>query len=158
MSSPRTIGDALYLRGLEEQNHHSLILRAAPAPAVNAIGFRVLEEADLDRAVELCATRGLAHRFVARHAQGRTLEMIDPQGIRIELTASMTHVPRLLQRYAEHRGARPQRIDHVNCFSPDVQAGYDFYRRARLSRQRVHRDRRHTRSVGRVDASQGQRP
>ena len=121
-------GDALYLRGLEEQNHHSLILRAATAPVVNAIGFRVLEDADLDRAVEFCTARGLAHRYGDRHAQGRTLEMIDPQGIRIELTASVTHVPRLLQRYAEHRGARPQRIDHVNCFSPDVQAGFDFYR------------------------------
>ena len=71
-------GDALYLRGLEEQNHHSLILRAATAPVVNAIGFRVLEEADLDRAAEFCAARGLAHRYVDRHAQGRTLEMIDP--------------------------------------------------------------------------------
>jgi catechol 2,3-dioxygenase len=33
----------------------------------------------------------------------------------------------MLQRYATHRGARIQRIDHINCFTPDVQASYDFY-------------------------------
>src|SRR5262245_27138071 len=115
-------GDALFLRGLEEQNHHSLVLRASSTPAANAVGFKVFEDADLDRAAQFCATRGLAHRFVDRHAQGRTLELTDPLGIRVELTAAITHVPRLLQQYSAHRGARPQRIDHVNCFAPDVQA------------------------------------
>ena len=33
----------------------------------------------------------------------------------------------MLQQYAHHRGARIQRIDHINCFTPDVQASYDFY-------------------------------
>jgi catechol 2,3-dioxygenase len=33
----------------------------------------------------------------------------------------------MLQRYAAHRGGRIQRIDHINCFTPDVQASYDFY-------------------------------
>ena len=32
-----------------------------------------------------------------------------------------------LQRYGSYRGARIQRIDHVNCFTPDVQASHDFY-------------------------------
>ena len=34
---------------------------------------------------------------------------------------------RMLQRYAAYQGARIQRIDHINCFTPDVQASYDFY-------------------------------
>jgi catechol 2,3-dioxygenase len=33
----------------------------------------------------------------------------------------------MLQRYAYHVGARIQRIDHINCFTPDVQVSYDFY-------------------------------
>ena len=33
----------------------------------------------------------------------------------------------MLQRYAAYQGARIQRIDHINCFTPDVQASYDFY-------------------------------
>jgi catechol 2,3-dioxygenase len=121
-------GDVLFLRGLEEQNHHSLVLRASTGAVVHAIGFRVLEDADLDRATAFCVARRLPHRFVSRHAQGRTLEMIDPLGVRLELTAEVTRVPRLLQQYGAYRGARPQRIDHVNCFVPDVQAGCDFYR------------------------------
>ncbi len=34
----------------------------------------------------------------------------------------------MLQQYTAHQGARIQRIDHLNCFTPDVQASYDFYR------------------------------
>ncbi len=34
---------------------------------------------------------------------------------------------RMLQRYAAYQGARIQRIDHINCFTPDVQGSYDFY-------------------------------
>ena len=33
----------------------------------------------------------------------------------------------MLQKYGAHQGARIQRIDHLNCFTPDVQASYDFY-------------------------------
>ena len=33
----------------------------------------------------------------------------------------------MLQKYAAYQGARIQRIDHLNCFTPDVQASYDFY-------------------------------
>ena len=48
--------DAVYLRGLEEACHHSLVLRkSAAAPVCQAIGFRVLTEADLDIAKEYFA-------------------------------------------------------------------------------------------------------
>ena len=33
----------------------------------------------------------------------------------------------MLRKYAAYKGARIQRIDHINCFTPDVQASYDFY-------------------------------
>ncbi len=33
----------------------------------------------------------------------------------------------MLRHYSAYRGARIQRIDHVNCFTPDVQASHDFY-------------------------------
>ena len=45
----------------------------------------------------------------------------------IEFYAQMERTPSMLQKYAAHRGARIQRIDHLNCFTPDVQASYDFY-------------------------------
>lgn len=42
--------DALYLRGLEERNHHCVVLRRMDAPAVRRLGFKVHGEDDLDRA------------------------------------------------------------------------------------------------------------
>jgi catechol 2,3-dioxygenase len=39
----------------------------------------------------------------------------------------MDRVKPALQDYKKHLGARIQRIDHINCFTPDVQASYDFY-------------------------------
>src|SRR5262245_30797143 len=52
-------GEVLYLRGLEEQNHHSVVLRASSDAVVNAVGLRVLEEADLDRAEAFCVAGNL---------------------------------------------------------------------------------------------------
>ena len=51
----------------------------------------------------------------------------DPHGMPLDLYFRMDQVPSMLQRYAAHQGARIQRIDHINCFTPDVQASYDFY-------------------------------
>jgi catechol 2,3-dioxygenase len=119
--------DALYLRGLEERNHHSVVLRKGAAPDVTAIGFKVFSEEDLDLASHFCATRGLPHRLVERPAPGRTLAFSDPTGMPVELFFTMETVPSMLRRYGNYRGACIQRIDHVNCFSPDVQASYDFF-------------------------------
>src|SRR5436190_877811 len=53
-------GDALYLRGLEERNHHSVVLRKGPSPDVQAsydffteIGFRTTEYAAADESDQL---------------------------------------------------------------------------------------------------------
>ena len=42
--------DALYLRAVEERNHHSIVLRKTKEPSVTALGFKVASEEDLDRA------------------------------------------------------------------------------------------------------------
>lgn len=121
--------DALYLRGFEERNHHSVVLHRSPEPVAEAIGFAVLTDEDLDRAAAFCTREGLPHQFVTRHAQGRTLAFTDPIGTPVELFVAMDQVESLLRRYGAYRGACVQRIDHVNCFTPDVQASYDFYNR-----------------------------
>ena len=56
--------DALYLRGWEERQHHSLVLRqSAPAhpAAASRLGFRVRGEDDLDRLAEYAQARGADH-------------------------------------------------------------------------------------------------
>ncbi len=120
-------GDALYLRGIEERNHYSVVLRKADAPGVSALGFKVFSEEDLDKAAAYCETKGLAHRFVTKHGQGRTLSLTDPLGMPLELVFQMEQSECMIRKYACHRGAGIQRIDHLNCFTPDAQKSHDFY-------------------------------
>ncbi|MBX2823864.1 MAG: 3,4-dihydroxyphenylacetate 2,3-dioxygenase [Gammaproteobacteria bacterium] len=119
--------DALYLRALEERNHHSFVLRKADTAQCNAMGFKVASEQDLDLAYDWFTEQGLYAEWVGRDFQGRTLLCRDPLGSMLEFYAQMDQVERLLQKYGEYRVCHPQRIDHFNCFSNDVQQSVDFY-------------------------------
>jgi len=120
-------GDALYLRGVEERNHHSIVLRRSQEIGVDALGFKLASEEDLDRAAFWFARNGLPTSFPELPYQGRTLRTADPLGMPLDFYFRMDQAELMLQRYAEYRGARIQRIDHLNCFTPDVQASNDFY-------------------------------
>ena len=52
--------NAVYLRAAEEHQHHSLVLRKAPAPACNRLGFKVGNENDLDKASRFLKENGIA--------------------------------------------------------------------------------------------------
>jgi catechol 2,3-dioxygenase len=119
--------DALYLRGVEERNHHSIVLRRARAGEANALGFKLASEEDLDRAAFWFGRRNLPTAFPELPHQGRTLRTADIFGTPLDLYARMDRSESMLQKYAAHQGARIQRIDHLNCFTPNVQASYDFY-------------------------------
>ncbi|NLG08134.1 MAG: 3,4-dihydroxyphenylacetate 2,3-dioxygenase [Deinococcales bacterium] len=118
---------ALYLRGLEERSHHSLVLRQEAAGRCLRLGFRVAAEADLERAFAFFAERELAPAWAEAPGQGRTLHVSDPFGQPLALYASQARVERRLQRYGEYRGAAIQRLDHVNLFAAELQATHDFY-------------------------------
>lgn len=119
--------EAIYLRGLEERQHHSLVLRKADTPQAQHLGFKVGDEEDLEKAARFCKAKGLRHAFVERPHQGRTLTFVDPYGLPIELYAQMETAELLLQKYAHYRGVHPLRLDHFNVFAPDVQGALDFY-------------------------------
>jgi len=116
----------LYLRGVEERNHHSIVLRKG-APDVSALGFKVASEEDLDRAAFWFARKGLPTSFPEVPHQGRTLRTADPLGMPLDFYFRMDQAECMIRKYAAHKGARIQRIDHINCFTPDVQQSYDFY-------------------------------
>ncbi|MGP0091143.1 MAG: 3,4-dihydroxyphenylacetate 2,3-dioxygenase [Xanthobacteraceae bacterium] len=142
--SEETVG-ALYLRGVEERNHHSVVLRKAAHPVCRAIGFKLWSEDDLDRAARWFAEQGLPHRFVERPWQGRTLAAADCFGMPLEFYFHMDQAECLLQQYGRYRGGRLQRIDHINCFSPDVDASFAFYNSLgfRLTEYTVMEDDKH---------------
>jgi catechol 2,3-dioxygenase len=119
--------DAIYLRGVEERQHHSLVLHRSRAAAAHHLGFKAGSEEDLDKAARYFKSKGLKHAFVERPYQGRTLQAIDAQGLPFELYFKMETRQILLQRYDRYRGVHPQRLDHFNVFAPDVQASVDFW-------------------------------
>jgi catechol 2,3-dioxygenase len=118
----------LYLRGIEEACHHSLVLReAASAPACERIGLRVYSEDDLAAAKRNFERARLPAAWVDVPHQGRTLHVNDAVGTPLEFCASMETRPRLVVQFQHHKGACPQRIDHFQILAPDVQAACDFY-------------------------------
>lgn len=122
--------DALYLRGLEEREHHSLVLRQAPSPGVSHCAYRVADPDDLDRLARRCQELGLPHRWVAageEAGQGRALLLRDPAGLPVEFYHELAPVERLLQRFDLYRGPHVMRLDHFNCQVPDVELAASFY-------------------------------
>ena len=120
---------AVYLRGSEEHQHHSLVLRKAPVAACSRLGFKVGNDGDLDKAASFFSENGIAYAFTDQPFQGRTLQFTDPVGFQLELYATMEKRPHLLRRYDLYKGCHPQRLDHFNVFSPEVQNTVDFYAR-----------------------------
>lgn len=122
--------DALYLRCLEDWEHHSLILRHAEQPGLGHIAFRVESEDDLEALRQLAEERGLPVRWIEtehERGQGRALRIQDPLGFPVEFYHEVERVERHLQRFELYRGAHVMRVDHVNLHVPDVQAGSDWY-------------------------------
>src|SRR5580704_10867238 len=77
--------DALYLRGVEERNHHSIVLRHSREREALALGFKLASEDDLDRAASWFRRRNLPAAFPELPHQGRTLRTADLFGTPIDL-------------------------------------------------------------------------
>jgi catechol 2,3-dioxygenase len=120
--------DTIYLRGVAEACHHSLVLKRSNGPAVaERVGLRVFTEEDLERAKRYFEKAGLLAVWVERPYQGRTLHVADAQGAPLELCATMDTKPRLVVTFEHHHGAVPQRLDHFQLLVPDVQSNCEFY-------------------------------
>ena len=117
----------IYLRAMEERCHHSLILEKGDVGLAGPLAFKVFDEDHLDRAKSFFDQRGFPTRWVETPHQGRTFRTRDNVGIPLEFYVSMERLPPIHQKYALYRGVKPLRIDHFNCFSPDVRASAEFY-------------------------------
>src|ERR1700727_855245 len=77
----------VFLRGSEEHQNHSLVLRKAATAACNRLGFKVGNDGDLDKAAAFFSEHGIAYAFADVPFQGRTLQFTDPFGFQLELYA-----------------------------------------------------------------------
>jgi catechol 2,3-dioxygenase len=117
----------IHLRAMEERGHHCVVLRKGDSASVGYLGFKVYDDADLDRAEAFFKAKKLPVAWVSHPFQGRTLRTTDTQGIPLEFYSQMDRLPSITQKYALYKGVKPLRIDHFNCFSTDVDAAADFY-------------------------------
>jgi 3,4-dihydroxyphenylacetate 2,3-dioxygenase len=125
--SART-GDAVFLRGWEERQHHSLVLRSAPVATASRLGFRVRSEHDLDVLAEQFAD--LPQRWIEAGSDpgmGRSLRVWDPFGYPLEFFHAMEQFETQHQRFDLHRGAPLLRFDHLNLHSPQVEDVLGFW-------------------------------
>lgn len=117
----------IYLRAMEERNHHCIVLTKGDVPVARRLGFKVYADADLDKAEAWFKGRGLPTERIERPYQGRTLLARDVMGVPLEFYATMDTLEPIHQQYKLYRGVKPLRIDHFNCFSTDVDASVAFY-------------------------------
>lgn len=119
--------DRIYLRAMEERGHHCLVLKLGDEARAGALGFKVFDETHLQAAADWFNQRDLPVEWVERPYQAKTFCTRDPHGIPLEFYARMDRLRPIHQQYALYKGVKPLRIDHFNCFSPDVDASIGFY-------------------------------
>ena len=119
--------DTLYLRGLEEACHHSVVIKRASQPVCERVGLRVYSEDDLAAAQAYFSRAGLPSTWADVPYQGKTLHVADVVGTPLEICASMDVKPRMVVSFETYRGGAPQRLDHFQILTPQVQAACDFY-------------------------------
>jgi 3,4-dihydroxyphenylacetate 2,3-dioxygenase len=120
----------LYLRGWEERQHHSIVLRQAPAAAVSRIGFRVRSEDDLAPLAIAIETAGGRVRWSEGElaGMGRVLHAVDPFGFPLEFFYAIEQRETQLQRFDIQRGAPILRFDHFNLHVPQPEGVLGFWR------------------------------
>lgn len=123
--------DHIFLRGLEDRQHHCLTLSRAPSPGVGHFAFKVASEDDLNAIEKLVSVAGAYSRWVDASEetglQGKALMVEDAYGFPVEFYAKMKAEDWMLQRYDRYRGAKVMRLDHFNLMLPDAARAYEWY-------------------------------
>jgi catechol 2,3-dioxygenase len=119
--------DAVYFRGWEESAHHSLVLEKGNEAKALQVGLRVRAREDIAAAERYFHSEGIQHERLELAHQGETIRFIDPVGTHVELTSSMTTVQRRHQDFAQWVAGAPQRLDHFQVVSYDVQTATEFW-------------------------------
>lgn len=115
------------LRAMEERGHHCMKLVQSNNAEVAVLGFKLFDDADLDKAETFFREKGLPTAWVEHDHMGRTLQTRDPFGIPLEFYQRMDRLAPIHQQYKLYSGVKPLRIDHFNMFTPDVDAAAAFY-------------------------------
>ena len=97
---------AVYLRGSEEHQHHSLVLRKATAAACSRLGFKVGNDGDLDKAADRLPSVAPAVSHAMSHASPKAGERFDPDARLYAAACASCHY---------NAGSAPLAARHAAC-------------------------------------------
>lgn len=129
--------DRVFLKGWDEQQHHSVILRYAPTYGLETLGFKVQHAADLDDLGGRIEATGIPlKRFTAGGlgpGSGDTVRFTAGSGHVVDLVHGMEQVGNALPLHNPPPepqgmvGMHPPRIDHVFLMCEDVDGITAFF-------------------------------
>lgn len=130
------LGEAVYLRGYEEQYHHSLKLTQASQAGLGHVAWRVRSHAALERKVAALAKSGCDGRWTDGDlGHGPAYRFRTPGGHRMEIFWEVDYADTPVGKETPLRN-RPQRrptqgiparrIDHLNLMTADARKDRDF--------------------------------
>lgn len=127
-----------YLKGWDEQQHHSVILTEAPTYGLNVLGFKVTELSELDRLASRVQAAGIdVERFSPGDVctgSGETVSFTAPSGHTVHLEQGQAQVGNGLSLINPPPapvgliGMHPPRIDHIFLLCEDVDGVTTFFR------------------------------
>ena len=133
----RDASGRVYLKTWDERDHSSIILRESDRAGLDFFGFKVLDEATLDKLEADLNAYGLkTERMPAGDMleTGERVRFTLPSGHLIELYATKTIVGNGLKSpnpqawiAASERGIAPLRLDHCLLYGPDVDKVLDIF-------------------------------
>ena len=129
--------DRVFLKGWDEQQHHSVILRYAPTYGLETLGFKVQDASDLDDLGARVEAAGVpTKRFAAGElgpGSGATVRFTPGSGHVVDLVHAMEQVGNALPLHNPPPepqgmvGMHPPRIDHVFLMCEDVDGITAFF-------------------------------
>jgi catechol 2,3-dioxygenase len=126
----------VYLKGWDEHDSFSIVLRKADVPGLDYLGFKVLSNADLDRFEAALRDYGCAvERIPAGELTGcgHRIRFAIPSGHQIELYAQKDYVGNSVGRLNPHpwpeglQGMKVHRFDHCLLYGPNVADVADLF-------------------------------
>ena len=126
----------VYLKGWDEHDSFSIVLREADAPGMDFLGFKVLSNADLERFDAALRAHGCAvERIAAGELKGcgQRLRFTIPSGHQIELYADKDQLGTSVGNLNPHpwpeglQGMKACRFDHGLLYGPNLAAVADLF-------------------------------
>lgn len=119
-----------YLRGYEENLHHSLYLERNSETYLDHFAFIVSERNDLDALSKIFDRIDIKYQYIENREKGIKEAVLarDPAGFPIEFIARMDKSEIQHQDYYNRRGASVLRLDHITLHTPHIADEIRFYK------------------------------